>query len=96
MQAAFLLFFLLPPPAPGAFRLAGLDRAGAGRAADRDKAFFMQRIDRHVIGGAISGHVVTGEIEQRTGLDQAARLVEFDEAQMRAMVRLVAALREVG
>ena len=55
MQPAFLLRFVFPPPAAGALRLAGRDGAGAGRAADGDEALRMQRVDRDVVGRAISG-----------------------------------------
>ena len=41
--------------------------------------------------GAISRDVVAREIEQRAGLDQAARGVEFDIAQVGAVAGLVAA-----
>src|SRR5206468_8030395 len=44
MQAAFLLVVVLPPPAAGALALARLHCAGAGRAADREKALIVQRI----------------------------------------------------
>src|SRR6516164_2637122 len=51
MEPAFLLALLLPPPAAGALRLAGLERPRAGRAADRGEAAGMERVQRHVMLG---------------------------------------------
>ncbi len=60
MQAAFLVAVRLPPPAAVALRLAGRNRARARRAADRDVALRMQRVDRHVGGGDGVEHLGRG------------------------------------
>src|SRR5262249_22196143 len=76
VQAAFLLVLLLPPPAAGALGLAWLHRAGAGRAADRQKARVMQG----VVGNAVlvheGDHALARPVEEGIKLDQAARAID--------------------
>lgn len=48
MQAAFFLRSFFPPPAAFALVLVGQYRAGAGLAADADKAAFMQAVVRQL------------------------------------------------
>src|SRR5208337_4182921 len=91
MQAAFFLGLVFPPPAAGAFRLARRDGAGAGRAADRDKAFLVQNVDWNFVFRAEIRDVLARKIEQWARLDQAASLVNFDEARAGSMRRLIGA-----
>ena len=83
MESAFLLFFVLPPPAARPRIFAGLHRAGAGRAADRDEAARMQRIDRNVVGGNVGGEVSRRPIVDRVDLDERMGLVRPSRSQGR-------------
>src|ERR1700694_545574 len=79
MQAALLRARLLPPPPPGPLRLARRDRTGAGGAADRDEAAFVQGVGGHAVGAGVFGRLIAAPIEQRVDLQQCARLVPTRE-----------------
>src|SRR5580704_11991264 len=89
MQAAFLVLRLLPPPAPGAFRLTRHDGAGARRATDRQEAALMQCITRHVVGAHEFARAFARPIEQRIDFDQTALFVERSRQQLAASGGLV-------
>ena len=91
MQAAFLLVFLFPPPAAGAFRFTGLDGARTGRAADGEKAAVMQHVVGNVFGVNEGDVVVARPVEQRIDLDELARAVDFSERRLLTLRRPIAA-----
>src|SRR5579862_9498336 len=91
VQAAFFFLRLLPPPAPCPLRLARHDRAGARRAADRQKAALMQRIAWHVVIAHEFARAFTRPIEQRIDLDQTALFIEQSGRYLRAVGGLVGA-----
>src|SRR6478609_1123676 len=91
MQAAFLGRVVFPPPAPGPLRLARCDRTGAGLAADRDKAFVMQRIERDSFSLGETQRDLARPVEQGVELDQAALRFGLRERDAAARGRLVGA-----
>src|SRR5258705_11277414 len=72
MEPALLLAFLFPPPASGAFRLAGRYRTRAWRAADGRKAPRVKRVDRKVVAGHEGQQLFARPVEQRIELDRSA------------------------
>src|SRR5690242_18505769 len=76
MQAAFLLAARLPPPAAVALGFTGRNRARAWRAADRDEALSVQRIDGHAVRGDRGEHLLARPVEQRIELDDVAAGIE--------------------
>src|SRR5262249_25055105 len=76
VQAALLLVVLLPPPTAGALALARLDRARAGRAAGRQEALIVQRIDRNAVLAHERGDALARPVVQRIDLDEPAHGVE--------------------
>src|SRR5580700_523330 len=91
VQAAFLVLRLLPPPAPGALRLARHDGAGARRTADRQKAALMQRIARHDVGAHEFARAFARPVEQRIDLEQTALFVEQSRQYLRTVGGLIGA-----
>ena len=91
MDAALLFVFVLPPPAAGPRVLTRLHSAGARRAADRDEAAGMQRVDRDVVGGDVGGQLLRSPVGDRIDLDQGMRLGPRGERDMRAVGRVLAA-----
>ena len=79
MKSALFLAFLFPPPASGAFGLAGGDRARAGCAADGGEALRVQRVDRQVVLGREGREWFARPVEQRVELDQSALSFGGDE-----------------
>ena len=88
---AFGFLFLLPPPAPGALRLAAAYGAGTGRATDREKASIVQR----VIGNAMimdkSDNAAAGPVEQRVHLDYPMSGIEAGVGRLCTLGGLVGA-----
>ena len=66
--------------------LAGLDRAGARLAADREEAARVQRIDRHVVGGDVGLSARVDQSAMRVDLDQAVRVIPGGERHLGATV----------
>src|SRR6185312_12733961 len=91
VDAALLLLLVLPPPAPGARVFARLHGTGARRAADRDEAAGMQRIDRDIVGGDVGGQLLRGPVGDGIDLDQGMRLVPRGERNVGAVGRMLAA-----
>src|SRR5581483_5225852 len=91
MDAALFLLLVFPPPASGARVFAGLHGARARRAADRDEAAGMQRIDRDIVGGDVGGQLLRGPIGHRIDLDQRMRLVPGGECDVGAGRGMLAA-----
>src|SRR5579863_5531886 len=98
MDAALLVVRVLPPPAAGARVLAGLDRAGAGRAADRREALVVQRVHRHAVLLGVGAHLLHGPGDEGVYLrDPVVRGVDLDLGALGARHRLPAAqAREPG
>src|SRR5262249_55149672 len=76
VQATLLLVFLLPPPAASPLMLARLHGACAGRAADREETFIVQCVVWDAVVVDEGDHALTGPVEERIELDQAARVVD--------------------
>ena len=91
MQPALGLGFDLPPPASGAFRLAGGDRPRAGRAADRGETLGVQRIDRNIVGGDQGEELLARPIEQRIELEQAGECTPLANITARGLNALLLA-----
>src|SRR5262245_3972973 len=91
VQSAFALVLVLPPPAAGAFRLAGGDRPGAGCAADRGEALGVQRVDRNVVGADIGEQLLAAPVEQRAELEQAVLRLGGDDRHVATMRGLLGA-----
>ncbi len=91
MQAAFGFTVLLPPPAPRAFRLARLNGAGAGRAANGEKSAVVQRVDRHIVFAREANRVGAGPVVQRVEFDQATLVIDGREGDLGAMLGLIGA-----
>src|SRR6185312_7612500 len=91
MEAAFLLAARLPPPAAVALRLAGGDGARARRAADRDEALSVQRIDQHAGRLDRGGDLLPRPVEQRIELDEIAACVARGEPGFAPRLSLVGA-----
>lgn len=70
---------LFPPPASGAGVLAHPHRPGAGRAANGGKAAIVQRVVGDLERPDLQRHRLGSPVEQRVGLEQAARGVPCDE-----------------
>src|SRR5215510_13747092 len=70
VQAAFLLVVLFPPPAAGALGLTLLHCARAGRAADRQEALIVQRIDRNAVLPHERDDTLARPVEQRIDFDE--------------------------
>lgn len=90
MQAALFLLRLLPPPAPGAFRLARRHRAGAWRAADRQKTAVMRQVVRNLLRVYEVSGLLPRPVEQRVYFDQVVLLIERNEREVGAVDGLVA------
>src|SRR5260370_18802977 len=88
-KAAFLFVAVFPPPAAGALRLAGAHRAGARGAADRQKSFLVQRIDRDLVGRGQFFQSLAGPIAQRVELEKIALSIGNHETDLRAICRLL-------
>src|SRR5262249_38311445 len=80
-----------PPPASGAGRLAGFDRARARCAADGWIAFLMQRIDGNSFGADEIPQRISFGIEQWIKLDEVMRDIPFRAAERRTIAGLLAA-----
>ena len=91
MQSAFLFGGILPPPAPGAKILAGLDGAGAGCAADADETFVVEGVDGDMVGAGVVAHFVKRPIKQGVEFDELAFGVPFEGAHVAAVGRLFGA-----
>src|SRR5262249_6434126 len=91
MQPAFLLLLVLPPPPPCARMLAGLDGAGAWRAADRNKTAGMQRIDRDIVLGDVSREPVRRPIRDRLDLGQRMIRIPYRERHVGPLVGMLTA-----
>ncbi len=79
MDAAFLVGLGLPPPAAGAFVLAGEDGACAGGAADRREAVVEELVVRDLVLVDVGPHAVEGPVGERVELhDAAVILVDLD------------------
>src|SRR5664280_83803 len=79
MQAAFAGAILFPPPAPVALGLSWAERTRARRAADRDEAFGVQRIDRNVVAARLGQHGLARQIVKRIEFEHAAAAVKAGE-----------------
>src|ERR1700704_5597994 len=91
MEPALLLAFLFPPPASGAFRLAGRYRTRAWCAADGRKALRVKRADREVVAGHEGQQLFSRPVEQRIELDQSAPGFGGDKCHVLAMRGLLGA-----
>src|SRR5215475_9213705 len=85
VQPALALVLALPPPAPGALRLAGLDSARAGGAADRRETLRVQRVDRDGMAPDEVQELSPRPVEQRVELDQAALRIGGDQRHVATM-----------
>src|SRR5882724_5773905 len=92
VDAALLRRVRLPPPATGAVGLAGLDRPGARRAADRRVALVVERVVRDVVLAHVLPDLVLRPLGERVQLDdRAVVVVDLDLADVGAGSPLVAA-----
>src|SRR5208282_369432 len=91
MQPALLLLFLLPPPSPGAFRLAGRDGTRARCAADRRETAVMQGIAGNAVLADEREHPLARPVEQRIYLDQPVMRIDRSKGDAGALVRLIRA-----
>src|SRR5262249_56596585 len=80
-----------PPPAPCPLGLAGLHRARARRAPDREEPLLVQRIDRDVMLARKGRDGVARPVGEWVELEQAARAVRLDEVDAAPLRRLVGA-----
>src|SRR5262249_60146375 len=71
--------------------LAGAHRARARRAADREKALLVQRIDRHLMFAGERRDRLARPVGQRVELEEAARAIGLDEVDAATLRRLVGA-----
>src|SRR5580704_19641623 len=88
MQAALARIGALPPPAAGAFVLAGLYRTRAGRATNARKAAVMQRVVGQPLFADVLPDLVFRPLEQRTYLVKAIFAVPFHGRRLSAAGRL--------
>src|SRR5207247_2420808 len=65
VDPAFLRRVRLPPPAAGARRLVGCDRARAGRAADRLVALVVERVVRNLALAHVVPDLFLGPLGER-------------------------------
>src|SRR5690554_1394947 len=71
VQATFFFRFIFPPPATLALVLTGINRPGAGLAANGNKTALVQRVIGHFIGADIVPHLLRAPIGQRIKLGQS-------------------------
>ena len=69
VQAALLGGALLPPPAPGARRLARCHRARTRRAADAQEPAVVQHVVGHLVDAQVVPYLLVAPVGQRVGLD---------------------------
>src|SRR5207245_4598959 len=69
MEAAFLVFRRLPPPAPRAIVLTRLDRSRARRASDRGVSLVVERRIRHVVRTDVIPDLILGPDGDRVQLE---------------------------
>src|SRR5262249_29788836 len=82
----------LPPPAPGARRLARPDRARARRAADRRVALRVERVQRDLALAHVVPDLLLAPLRERVELDdRAVVVVDLHLADVAARRPLVAA-----
>src|SRR3954470_21592351 len=92
VDPALLRGVRLPPPAAGAARCAGLDRARARSAADRGVALVVERVVRDVALAHVVPDLLLVPLGERIELhDRAVVVVDLDLADVRAARPLVAA-----
>src|SRR5207302_8014462 len=92
MNAAFAMLDDFPPPAPRARVLAGDDRAGARRAADRAVALIVERVVGNAVRVHVFPHLAFAPCRERIELLQAVRGVELALGEPRARRGVLAAL----
>ena len=79
MDAALLVGVLLPPPPASALGLAGQDRPGARRAADRGEAVIEELVIRDLVRAHVVPDLVERPVGERVELDDVPVLtVELD------------------
>src|SRR5439155_4111044 len=84
VDAALLRRVRLPPPPSGAVGLAGTNRTGARRAADRRIALVVQRVVGHVVLAHVVPNLVLRPLGERVELhDRAVVVVDLDLADVR-------------
>ena len=91
MQSAFLFGGIFPPPAACAKILAGLYRAGTGRAADADKTLVVQSVVRDVVLPDVCAHLVKSPVEERVKFEELVACVPFQGRHVLAVGRLFGA-----
>src|SRR5207244_3885992 len=72
VQAALLERLLLPPPAPLALVLPGVDRPSARLAADREEAALVEGVVGHLVLAALGLTVRRRPVRSRVELDERA------------------------
>src|SRR5207244_2385465 len=72
VQAALLERLLLPPPAPLALVLPGVDRPRARLAADREEAALVEGVVGHLMLADVGPHLLRRPVRERVELDERA------------------------
>src|SRR5262249_51647391 len=80
VNAALLVCVQLPPPAPRALVLSGLDRARAGIAADAGVASRIKRMPGYIVEARVLFYLRRGPIGERTDLHGLSTEVDFGGA----------------